>query len=56
MKKPIFPIPPIRKGQGDWAKENKQKKTDLFAEHLAEVFTPNNIQNNNNNKKKLILL
>jgi hypothetical protein len=47
MKKPIMPIPPIRKGQGNWTRENKQK-TDLFADHLAEVFTPNNIQNNNN--------
>jgi hypothetical protein len=29
MKKPIMPIPPIRKGQGDWAKENKQKNRSI---------------------------
>jgi hypothetical protein len=46
IKRPIMSIPPIRKGQGDWARENKQK-ADLFAEHLEEVFTPNDMQNNN---------
>ena len=40
-----MPIPPIRKGQRDWARENKQK--DLFTEYLEEVFTPNDMQNNN---------
>jgi hypothetical protein len=40
--------PPIRKQTptpGPWARSNKEK-TDLFAEHLAAVFTPNvNIHN-----------
>jgi hypothetical protein len=35
--------PPIRKQTptpGPWARSNKEK-ADLFAEHLADVFTPN---------------
>jgi hypothetical protein len=40
--------PPIRKQSptpGPWARSNKEK-ANLFAEHLAEVFTPNdNIHN-----------
>ena len=34
-------------GQGDWARENKQK-ADLFVEYLEEVCTPNGMQINNN--------
>jgi hypothetical protein len=40
--------PPIRKQSptlGPWARNNKEK-ANLFAEHLAEVFTPNDNINN----------
>jgi hypothetical protein len=40
--------PPIRKKSptpGPWARSNKEK-ANLFAEHLAEVFTPNDNINN----------
>jgi len=41
--KPPQEYPPIRKQSptpGPWARSN-QEKADLFAEHLADVFTPN---------------
>jgi hypothetical protein len=41
--KPPQEDPPIRKQTptpGPWARNN-QEKADLFAEHLADVFTPN---------------
>jgi hypothetical protein len=41
-KKPQTPLPPIRKNTlppGLWAKSDT-KKVELFANHLAEVFTP----------------
>jgi hypothetical protein len=44
IKKPVMPI---RKGQDDWARENKQK-ADLFAQHFVEFFILNDMQNNNN--------
>ena len=41
-KKPRTPLPPIRKNltpPGPWAKSDSEK-VKLFANHLAEVFTP----------------
>ena len=41
-KKPQTPLPPIRKNTippGPWAKSDTEK-VELFANHLAEVFTP----------------
>lgn len=32
--------PPILKQDGEWARTD-QEKADIFAEHLAQVFTPN---------------
>jgi hypothetical protein len=32
--------PPLRRGNGTWAKENKEK-AELFTEHLENTFTPN---------------
>jgi hypothetical protein len=46
FKRPTTAIPPIRKHDRSWARENKEK-TNLFAEHLATVFTPNNTNNAN---------
>ena len=40
INKHIAPIPPIRKGTGPWARDNKEK-ADLFASSLAEIFQPN---------------
>lgn len=40
IKRPMTAIPPIRNNNGPWARDNKQK-AELFAEHLAEIFTPN---------------
>lgn len=40
IKRPVTSIPPIRSNNGSWARDNKQK-AELFAEHLAEIFTPN---------------
>jgi len=44
IKKTQTSLPPIRKYSippGPWAKSDKEK-ADLFAEHLSEVFSPNN--------------
>jgi hypothetical protein len=49
FKRPTIAIPPIRKQNRRWARTNKEK-TNLFAEYLATVFTPNN--KNNNNKEE----
>jgi hypothetical protein len=43
-KKPQTPLPPIDKNTtppGPWAKSDTEK-VELFANHLAEVFTPHN--------------
>ena len=55
IKRPITSIPPIRANNGPWARDNKQK-ADLFAEHLADTFTPNqgnmdHVMNNINNPR-----
>lgn len=43
IKRTITSVPPIKSNHGSWAREDKQK-ADLFAQHLAEVFTPNQAQ------------
>jgi hypothetical protein len=43
FKRPTIAIPPIRKQDG-----TNKEKTNLFADYLATVFTPN--KNNNNNE------
>lgn len=43
LKKPIVPVPPIRKMDGKWAKNNKEK-AETFADHLEEIFRPNEIE------------
>lgn len=40
-------MPPIRCENGSWARDNKQK-ADLFADYLADIFQPNEIQTNHN--------
>lgn len=42
LKRPNTQIPPIRKVDGTWARDNKQK-AETFADHLAEIFKPNDI-------------
>lgn len=46
MKRPITQIPPINIGPGKWAVSNDQK-AERFAEHLEEIFKPNDGQTNN---------
>jgi hypothetical protein len=46
FKRPTIAIPPIIKHDIRWARTNKEK-TNLFAEHLATVFTSNNKNNTN---------
>lgn len=43
LRRPITQIPPIRRSDGTWTRDSKQK-VETFAEHLAEIFQPNNIQ------------
>ena len=39
LKRPVLLNPPIRDGDGSWARDNMQK-ADVFAEYLANTFTP----------------
>ena len=39
LKQPKMPQPPIRQGNGPWARSNVEK-ANLFAKHLKDVFTP----------------
>lgn len=45
-KRSIRAIPPIRKGLGPWARDNEQT-ADLFAENLAEILQPNQMDEEN---------
>jgi hypothetical protein len=36
----VYHKPPLRRENGTWAKENKEK-AEPFAEHLENTFTPN---------------
>ena len=45
IKRPINTVPPIRKNMGPWARDNQQK-AKIFAEHLANIFTPNHTNEN----------
>lgn len=38
FKSPTVPMPPIRRSDNNWARSNDEK-ANLFAEHLAQVFT-----------------
>jgi hypothetical protein len=40
LKRPVCHKPPLRRENGTWAKENKEK-AELFTEHLENTFTPN---------------
>jgi hypothetical protein len=39
MKRPVLHIPPIRKEDGSWAR-NDEQKAELFAEYLEQIFKP----------------
>jgi len=39
FKQPTMAIPPLKKPDFSWARSN-MKKTNHFAKHLANVFTP----------------
>lgn len=42
FRTPVNHAPPIRKEDGTWARDNKQK-AETFAKHLTEIFIPNDI-------------
>jgi len=42
IKRPREHVPPIRKVDGTWAR-NEKDKADVYAQHLESVFQPNNI-------------
>lgn len=52
LKRPQRAIPPIRKGNGDWARSDLEK-AELFASHLANVFTPNPSSTVNSNDNEI---
>lgn len=43
LKSPQTPIPPIRKNNGKWARNNMEK-ADAFGDYLSQVFQPNNLE------------
>lgn len=45
FKRPVVRVPPIRNAQGSWVRQDKEK-AELFAQHLATVFQPHDIQSN----------
>lgn len=45
LKQPTAPQPPIRQGNGPWARSNEEK-ANLFTKHLKDVFTPYPSQQN----------
>lgn len=40
LKRPALQVPPIRSGEGRWAKSDEHK-AELFADHLEQTFKPN---------------
>lgn len=47
FKRPNMHVPPIKKANGSWARRDEEK-AELFAQHLASVFQPHDIQSNIN--------
>ncbi len=47
FKRPCVQIPPLKNQNGQWIRKD-QEKAELFAQHLASVFTPNDIQSDIN--------
>ena len=43
LNRPPMSIPPLRKQDRTWTKDNKEKAVD-FAEHLERTFQPNGVQ------------
>jgi len=43
LNRPTMSIPPLRKQDRTWTKDNKEKAVD-FAEHLERTFQPNGVQ------------
>ena len=46
LKRPTAHTPPLRKPDGNWARDNKQK-ADAFANHLENTFKPNSMHTTN---------
>jgi hypothetical protein len=43
FKRPVIHVPPLKNAQGGWARRDEEK-AELFAQHLATVFQPNEVQ------------
>lgn len=43
FKRPVVRASPLKNAQGRWVRQDKEK-AELFAQHLANVFQPHNIQ------------
>lgn len=48
FKRPVIHVPPLKNAQGGWAKRDEEK-AELFAQHLATVFQPNEVHPNDVN-------
>ncbi|KAL1448307.1 hypothetical protein WDU94_003690 [Cyamophila willieti] len=46
LKRPILQAPPLQRSDGSWIRDNSAKAT-AFANHLADIFTPNEITEDN---------
>ena len=46
IKKPIIPVPAIRKTDNTWARSNEEQAEE-FSNHLCNTFTPHIINNSN---------
>ena len=46
IRKPIIPVPAIRKADNTWARSNEEQ-TEEFSNHLCNTFTPHIINNSN---------
>jgi hypothetical protein len=51
LRQPITYIPPLRKTDGDWTKNTKEK-TEAFANYLELTFQPNTTQKNAINQQE----
>lgn len=50
IKRPILHVPPLKNPQGTWTRRDDEK-AELFAQHLATIFKPHDIQSDINTTK-----
>jgi hypothetical protein len=49
MKRPVVHIPPIRREDGSWTRDDEQK-AELFADYLEQVIKPKEQQSRNEDR------